>query len=84
MLRRGTTGADILDKIKKRHAVQDEFQALVENVPRARENCLKRLVGEEDAIAGIDDEHGFLKTAERGLELCQLAGPDTPGSTLAL
>jgi len=75
-LRRSATGAYGLNVIKKSHAVQDEFKALVEDVLRARENRLKRLVGEEDAIAGIDDEHGFLKAAERGLELCQLAGPD--------
>ena len=67
----GTHGFDVAEK---GHAVQHDFKALVEDVAGAGEDSLKRLIGEEDAVVGVDDKDGLLQAAKRGFELRQLAG----------
>src|SRR6202030_3345923 len=74
LLRLGAAGAHRIDIVEKDHAAQDELKALAQDILRARKNGLQRLVREQDVVVGVNNEHGFLQAAERGLELGELAG----------
>jgi len=70
----GLAGPHRVDITKKRDAVQDELEPLVEDVFRAGKDRLEGLVGEQDAVLGVDEEDALLQAAESGFELADLAG----------
>ena len=73
MLRFGATGANGLNVSEETHAVQNDFQSLMEDVFRAGEDRLERVVREQDAILGVHEKHRLLQAAQGGFKLRQLA-----------
>ena len=62
------------DIIEKLTALQNKFNALIEDILCLWKYALERLIREEDAILPIDDEHRLLKAAQSRFQLGELAG----------
>ena len=76
LLRGRKAATDGLDVAEKRGAVQNGFEPLAEDVHRLREDFVQCLIGQKDVVVSVDDQHRFTETAERGLELRQLAAAE--------